>query len=331
MNHKTSKQGKRGAANRLVVLTLTLLILFGVCGVDAARTVPAEQQPADLFKMAAPQVVYSTVKQDIYLRSGPGFSYPVLKVISACTELKVLSRGIWYCVEEGDTVGYVYGGTFNAQASYIPGRLKGIVVGLDPDGQVVMDNSTEPIAPGSQETAAKMQERIFGVNSGTMDYQVNGSVVILLKRMLELEGATVILTKTDPEINLSNSQRALLLSDDALGTKCNLVIRLSCAHAETDGIRGVEAMIATKASQKQATFAQQVIGVIAQQTGLPLGTVKRVSQDPFLNWCTVPAVTIDMGYLSNALDEKILVDVQYQATIADSIRDAVVDTYGLDG
>lgn len=312
---------------RYMIMVLASILLLA-CTLCAYATAPQEV----LFQMKGKEVVVATNKQEIWLRSGPGFSYPVIGKVAHCTELKVLEKGIWYKVEEAGKIGYVYSSTFNTNDEYLPGRLNGLIVGLDPDGQMVMDVSTEPISPWGTAQKPKMEERIFGLNSKIPDYEVNLNVAKILKRVLELEGARVVLTKDDEEVNLSNAQRAQILGGEGESRlKCHIVIRLSCNASESGEISGVTAKLQSNATSRYITLSDAIIARISQRTGLLEIPGKKTGEDTFLNWSRVPAITVEMGYLTNETDEKILVDPQYQTAIADCIRDGIVECfYGMD-
>lgn len=309
---------------RVITMLLILMIVAGMgLFVQADNQSATEPKP---FHMAGKQMVVSVTKQEIWVRSGPGFTYPVIGKLSACGELKVLEKGIWYKIQEGDLEGYVYGSTFNSADEYVPGRLNGSVIGLDPDGQVVMDNSLEPISPWSQVTKPKMEERIFGVNSETPDYQVNLQITKALKRLLELEGATVIMTKTDADSNLSNAQRAQYLCGTAASNsvRCYLALRIGCNQSVSPESRGTTAFLQKNTMTRYAALAEHILANITHVTGMPTIPPVETDSDTFLNWSDVAAISIELGYLTNTLDEKILVDPLYQTMIADAIRDAVV-------
>lgn len=314
--------------NRSKVRYMTLMLASILLLACTICPYAAETQEVP-FQMKGKSVVVSTNKQEIWLRSGPGFSYPVIGKVDHCTELKVLEKGIWYKVEEAGEIGYVYGSTFNPQDEYLPGRLNGLVIGLDPDGQMVMDVSTEAVSPWGTAQKPKMAERIFGVNSKVPDYEINLNVAKILKRILELEGARVILTKEDEEVNLSNAQRAQILGGEREENKVksHLVLRISCNTAESSEMSGVTAKLQSNATTRYVNLSNQILERISQRTGLTNVPGQKTGEDTFLNWSRVPAITLEMGYLSNAFDEKILVDLQYQTAIADCIRDAVVECF----
>ncbi len=306
--------------------TLLMLLMILVSAGLLARANKGTEEAQEPFYMASKEMVVSVTKQEIWVRSGPGFTYPVIGKLNTCGELKVLEKGIWYKIQEGTLEGYVYGSTFNTSDAYVPGRLRGSVIGIDPDGQVVMDNSLEPISPWTQVSKPKMEERIFGTNSEIPDYQINLQIARALKRLLELEGATVIMTKDDAEINLSNAQRAQYLcgTTEENATRCYLSLRIGCNQSSLEETRGTTVFLQKNTMKRYAVLADNIVTNIAQATGIPAVAPTETGNDTFLNWSSVAAMSIEMGYLTNTFDEKILVDPQYQTMIADAIRDAVV-------
>ena len=309
---------------RVITMLMAFMVMASVgLFVRANNGANAEQPP---FHMAGKEMVVSVTKQEIWVRSGPGFTYPVIGKLSTCGELKVLEKGIWYRIQEGDLEGYVYGSTFNTNDEYVPGRLRGSVIGLDPDGQVVMDSSVEPISPWTQVSKPKMEERIFGVNSEIPDYQVNLQIAQALKRLLEIEGATVIMTKTDAETNMSNAQRAQYLcgTSEESSMRCYISLRIGCNQSILEETRGATVFLQKNTMKRYTVLAENILANITQATGIPTIAPTETGDDTFLNWSSIAAMSIELGHLTNTLDEKILVDPQYQTMIADAIRDAVV-------
>ena len=276
------------------------------------------------------QMIIPTATRRIFIRSGPGFSYPVLAVAERSFAFLVDRRGIWYQVEYEGMTGYVYGASFDAAAAHSAGRLKGRTIGIDPDGQVAVDNELEPIAPGSRAMSARMDEHITGRVTGMQDYLINMSVALVLKAMLELEGATVVLTKGDVESNLSNSARARLLSENYGGTECDVIIRVSCNDSDNTTARGSVSAVRFGLPEEVYELARRILVNIETRTGIPAYGLSYTTYNTFLNWNTSPAISVEMGYLSNLSDEKILAEESYQDQISGAIRDALVEIYGLD-
>jgi len=276
------------------------------------------------------EMIIPTTARKVYIRSGPGFSYPVLAVAERSFAFLVNRRGIWYEVEYNGLTGYVYGASFDTAGAYRTGRLKGITVGIDPDGQVAVDTALEPISPGSRAMSARMVEHLTGRATGVQDYLINMSVAKVLKEMLELEGATVVLTKSDVESNLSNSARARLLNSDYNGTDCDIVIRVSCNSSDNTTSRGAVSLIRFDVSQTTYSVAKAILVNIAARTGIPAFGISYTTDNTFLNWNRCPAIQVEMGYLSNLSDEKILAEESYQDQISGAIRDALVEFYGMD-
>ena len=273
------------------------------------------------------EMIIPTVKSTLNIRSGPGFSYPVILTVSRISALKVSARGIWYYVECDGIRGYVYGSSFDAKAAYEAGRLEGLRIGIDPDGQVALDSDLEAIALGSSAMSPKMNERYVGRGTEMTDYMINFSVASALSRLLTLEGADVIMSKSDVESNLSNSARARLLNGSDGSGGCDLILRISCNHSDNTAQRGGMALIRFGSAEEHYALAKELLMNISAASGIPAYGVRYTSDNTFLNWCADPAVSLEIGYLSNVSDEKIIADGPYQDLICGAIRDTLVGLY----
>lgn len=337
---KKERNGFGGRTSRVLLPCLCFFLIY--CTAFLLSAVPARSNaaasPAEalsesgepinpLFQMDAPLIV-PTQKSEITIRRGPGFTYPVLQVVPTCHALRVEEKGLWYRVRYENDIGYVYGASFDDENAYETDRLKGILVGIDPDGQIAPNALPEYLAPNSKVLTAKMNERNFGVNSKTPDYTINLSVAGILKKTLEEEGASVLLTRESSEIDLSNRERAELLSK----AHCDVLVRLSCTSSDNPMTKGVEIQVSRFSQDEQtAAFAAEVLSNISKAAGLESIGVSPVSENTFLNWAEGIAVSVELGYLTNSGDEKILLSDVSQLQIAVAIKEAVVSSfYGMD-
>ena len=123
-----------------------------------------------------------------------------------------------------------------------PAPLEGVTIGLDPGHQQRANFSTEPIAPGEKTEKAKCSSGTRGIVTGVYEYEVNLKVALKLRRLLEQNGATVVLTRTTNNVNLSNRSRAEYFND----REVDLAILLYCNGADDTGIRGAFMLLPTK-------------------------------------------------------------------------------------
>ena len=130
--------------------------------------------------------------------------------------------------------------------------LYGITIGIDPGHQQRPNRATEPIAPDSDQQKAKCAEGTQGIASLVYEYEVNLSVALKLKALLEADGATVVLTRTANDVNLSNRDRAQIMNENEV----DLAIRLHCNGTDDTSIRGAFMLVPTR--ERTAYFSENV-------------------------------------------------------------------------
>ncbi len=197
--------------------------------------------------------------------------------------------------------------------------LYGITIGIDPGHQQRPNRATEPIAPDAEEEKAKCAAGTQGIASLVYEYQVNLDVALKLQALLEANGATVVLTRTANDVNLSNRERAEIFN----AHEVDLAIRLHCNGTDDTSIRGAFMLVPTRertnSFSENVRAAQSVIDAYCAATGLGLrmrgGISYRDDQTGF-NWCTRPIICIEMGHLSNETEDLLLTNAAFQDKMA---------------
>lgn len=200
------------------------------------------------------------------------------------------------------------------------------IVVIDPGHQKKGDNSKEPIGPGATETKAKVTTGATGVATGQTEAQLNLKVGLLLKSELENRGYTVIMTRTTNDVNISNSQRA----DIANNANADVFIRIHADSAENASAVGMSTLCQTQKNPYNSEFAEKsyklsksVLDNMAKTTGARNRGVTRTDNMSGINWAKVPTTIIEMGFLSNAEEDKLLSTQEYQKKIVTGIADGV--------
>lgn len=91
--------------------------------------------------------------------------------------------------------------------------LSGLTIGIDPGHQLIADDELEPIAPGSLLSKVKQSSGSVGVKSGTGEHTINLIIANKLAGLLRLSGANVIMSRTDADVSISNSERAEIMNE----------------------------------------------------------------------------------------------------------------------
>jgi N-acetylmuramoyl-L-alanine amidase len=206
--------------------------------------------------------------------------------------------------------------------------LSGIVIGLDPGHQAHSNSDHEPIAPGSGETKKKVSSGTQGRFTGVAEYEVNLQVGLKLKQILTDLGATVVMTRESHDVDISNSERATMMNDAGAA----LVVRLHCNGSDNSDKHGAVVLIPSNDCTAAINDASKeagrcIIKAFVEATGAKdLGLQPRSDQTGF-NWSTVPVCNVEMGYMTNEQEDKLLVKDDYQDLCAHGIANGIVDYF----
>ncbi len=204
--------------------------------------------------------------------------------------------------------------------------LSGLVIGIDPGHQARKNTEQEPIAPNAEETKNKVSAGATGTLTGTKEYQINLEVAIRLQTLLTDAGATVVMTRTGNDVDISNAERAGIMNAHAV----DLAVRLHCNGSDNAESRGAYLLIpgegCTDWYDQNLRAAEAVLSCYCAKTGLPATDARVVSRDDQtgFNWCTRPVITIEMGYLTNADDEAYLASEAHWAVMAGGLYDGIL-------
>lgn len=204
--------------------------------------------------------------------------------------------------------------------SITPKKTRGKIC-IDPGHQQRGDLSTEPIGPGSMTKKPKVTGGAVGVVTKKPEYALMLDISLKLKKYLEDNGFEVMLTRDKNDVNISNSQRAKMAS----GWKADLFLRLHADSNANSGVKGISTLYPTKNTwsanifAKSYEWAQAIHNAVITATGRTnRGVVSRSELSGF-NWSTVPVILVEMGFMSNAEEDRLLNSAQEQQKIIEAI------------
>lgn len=184
--------------------------------------------------------------------------------------------------------------------------LTGVVVVLDPGHQAVTSERTETVLPGGTVEKPCCTSGSVGTVTGVCEYDLTLQYAVAVKGYLEQCGASVVLTRSVSDIDLSNQERAQM----ATASDCDVFIRLHADGAndsKTSGVRvyvpeGSEFLSEDKAS------AEILADLISSASGLENSGAYSTTAYTGLNYATaVHAFQLNLGFLTNSDDEAVLV------------------------
>jgi len=210
--------------------------------------------------------------------------------------------------------------------------LTGFKIGLDPGHQSVPDREKEPNSPNTRAVKDKVSSGTRGRWTGVYEYEVNLQVALKLKSKLEALGAQVIMTRETNEVQISNIERAQMMNE--AGVDCWLRLHANQGgSAEESGMfmlvpeQGCMDTSDPAVYEKSYSLAEALLKSVTAQTGASdTGLHPRSDQTGF-NWSQVPVCNLEMGYMSNETEDRLLVLDEYQQKIAKGLAQGFLDYF----
>ncbi|MBO4449237.1 MAG: N-acetylmuramoyl-L-alanine amidase [Clostridiales bacterium] len=185
--------------------------------------------------------------------------------------------------------------------------LKGIKVVIDPGHQEKTDYKKEPYKKGATTGKARCTSGAVGVSTNQKEYELTLETALMLKDYLEKCGATVVMTRTENDVNISNKERAAI----AVKAKPTLFIRLHADSLSNKTVKGVRVYIPKSGKLNKTKDADKLGKLVAAAGKTTFRGSKATNQYTGLNYATsIRSYQIVLGYLSNEEDDKRLADIE---------------------
>jgi N-acetylmuramoyl-L-alanine amidase len=210
-----------------------------------------------------------------------------------------------------------------------PPTAQTFVVCIDAGHQGTGDSSLEPVGPGDPVRKPKVADGAQGVVSRTPESRINLAVAVLLEPMLVDRGIKVVMVRRSENVDISNVERAKLAGD----AHADLTVRLHCNGADSQTMAGLSVQVPARAKYMASpaiiapskTAGRAIERSVIESTGArDLGIFPRTDLSGF-NWSSVPTVVIEMGFLSNRAEDRLLNSPTYQEKLARGIAAGVQD------
>jgi len=338
----------------LVAVIGLLGTIVGVRAMLAPRSAASETSRAPVTKTSAPQTTTQTVEpSQVEVPALSGLSLTEAETVLSAAGLAIRIRTDGVASETGTlivtaqdpeagsllsastAVGVV---VRSVEPTVVPGAKKATkksakkaasskrVICIDPGHQARADSTPEPIGPGSKSVKPSVSGGATGVKTRVPEYEIALQVSMNLKSELEQRGYRVVMTRTTNDVNLSNSERAKIAND----AKADLFIRIHGDGSPDSSTAGLSTLYPGKnqwtkpiraRSKKAASFIQSAA---VQATGAVDRGIKQRDDLSGFNWCKVPVVLVECGFLSNPVEDRLLASPHYQDKLVAGIADGAV-------
>ncbi len=194
------------------------------------------------------------------------------------------------------------------------------VVLLDPGHDLRANPATEPIGPGSSTRKIKDGGGTRGVVSSLTEAELNLRVSLRLRALLERAGVRVVMTRTETAgTSIGNVARARIAN--RLGAA--LFLRIHADGSTDPRARGTHTLHPALrpgwtddvyVSSKRA--ARVVQSDLVRALGFPDRGLQERSDFTGFNWADVPVVLVELGFMTNPTEDRLLATPTYQRRAA---------------
>lgn len=208
-------------------------------------------------------------------------------------------------------------------------KPKNKLIAIDAGHQSKGNSEKEPIGPGSSITKPKVSSGTRGIATDVPEYELNLVIALKVKEELMDRGYEVYMIRETHDVNLSNRERAEMANESG----ADIFIRIHADGSENSSVSGTSTLYPSKKNPYVAelyedsyALSKAIVDSMCDRTGAKnRGAIARDDMSG-INWCTIPVSIIEMGYMSNKKEDKLMQNEEYQDKMVQGICDGI-DTY----
>ena len=203
------------------------------------------------------------------------------------------------------------------------------VICIDAGHQAKGSSTKEPNGPGSSTMKARVTSGTRGTTTGLYEYELNLQVALKLQTELEARGYEVVMVRTEHDVDISNAER----SQVANNAQADAFIRIHANGSESSSVQGAMTICMTPSNPYNGALYDQsrllsdcVIDALCDATGAENDGVWETDTMTGINWCQTPVTIVEMGYMTNPSEDKLMASEDYQLKLASGMADGI-DAY----
>ena len=206
-----------------------------------------------------------------------------------------------------------------------------LLVVIDPGHQAKGNYDKEPMGPGASEMKAKVSSGTQGVVTRLEEYELNLILALKLEQELLSRGYDVLLIRRTHDVDISNAQRAQVANDAG----ADAFIRIHANGSDDPNTRGAMTLCQTKNNPYNGALYEQskalsaaVLDALVASAQCPRQYVWETDTMSGINWCQVPVTIVEVGFMSNPEEDRLLSTEEYQNKLAVGMANGIDAYFG---
>ncbi|WP_088011468.1 N-acetylmuramoyl-L-alanine amidase [Gottfriedia acidiceleris] len=209
---------------------------------------------------------------------------------------------------------------------------KPLVICIDPGHQSKANTALEPLGPGSSVMKIKVAGGTTGVVTKKPEYILNLEASLKLGEILKKRGYNVIFTRTTNNVNISNIERAEIANNN----NADLFIRIHADGSNDHSNKGFSVLTPSinnpyipSLYKDSLLISQNIVEEVKKEQSTKVNGISYRDDLSGFNWSKVPVTLLELGFMTNPVEDRKLSNQQYLTNLLMKIADGI-DRYSTD-
>ncbi len=208
------------------------------------------------------------------------------------------------------------------------------IVIIDAGHQLVGSRETEPVGPGATQNKAEVSSGTTGSTTGQHEYELNLRVALALRNELIGRGYSVVMIRETNEVSVSNMERAEIANKYSEYGEVAYV-RIHANGFDDPTVQGALTICQSAANPyptcashyaDSRQLSELVLDAFCRETEMKKRPIQENDGMTGTNWSRVPTTIVEMGFLTNEADDRLMASEPFQYLAASGIANGL-DAY----